>query len=160
MKKKSGGRIAKLLSRIFNVRRWFDWDRMKAFTLFVGHGYRRVFEFTEDDKNNPSQEALTTSFSQATKQQQLTDADLLQRQKALLRLSFFMLTLAVLIFIYSVYHFIHLAIFAGFLSLIVTMVALSIAFRYHFWYYQIKNRKLGCTAQEWFKKGLLGEKND
>ena len=30
-------------------------------------------------------------------------------------------------------------------------VCLVFAFRYHFWLYQLKRRKLGCTFQEWYR---------
>ena len=30
-----------------------------------------------------------------------------------------------------------------------TLYGLSQAMRYHFWYFQIQSRKLGCTFQEW-----------
>ena len=160
MKKKFGYRIKKIISRIFNVRRWSDWDRMKVFTSFVGDGYRNVFGIKDNDTLKPKQAALTASFESAKKKFKLSDDDLLQSQRSLFRLSFFMLILAICIIIYSICHFASGAINAGFLSLIVAMIALSLAFRYNFWYYQIKNRKLGCSANEWFRKTFLGEKND
>jgi intracellular multiplication protein IcmV len=43
-------------------------------------------------------------------------------------------------------------------SLVVTLIALILAYRYHFWYFQMKQRKLGCTFSEWYKQGLFGEK--
>ena len=45
-------------------------------------------------------------------------------------------------------------LFSGFLlscllAIAVSILSLSQAFRYHFWYFQIKHRKLGCTFEEW-----------
>jgi intracellular multiplication protein IcmV len=48
---------------------------------------------------------------------------------------------------------------AAIVSFIILWIALVLAFRYHFWYFQIKNRKLGCTVYEWYR-GLLGDKNE
>lgn len=36
------------------------------------------------------------------------------------------------------------------LSMAVAILFLSQAFKYHFWLFQIKKRKLGCTLQEWW----------
>jgi intracellular multiplication protein IcmV len=158
MKKKSNSRVVGVFSRIFNVRTWSDWERMKSFTFFVGHGFRSLFLFDRETTPDNEKPALTESFTAAQEQLKLTDADLLNRQKALLRLSIFMTVLALFIVTYSVYHFYYGAYRAGLLSLVVMMISIALAFRYHFWYYQIKSRKLGCTVGEWFRNGLLGEK--
>lgn len=157
MKKKSTSRVANVLARIINIRVWFDWERMKLFTLYVGNSLRRLFmpQHNEESSDRP---VLTESFRTAQKELNLSDADLALRQKALLRLSLLMSFIALLIFLYSCYHFYNGALLAGFLSFIVMLLAWSLAFRYHFWYYQIKTRKLGCSFHEWFTKGLLGAK--
>ena len=69
-----------------------------------------------------------------------------------------MVVLAVLILMYSVYLFIEGGHKGGIVALVVMFIALVLAFRYHFWYFQIKQRKLGCTIQEWFNHGLKGIK--
>lgn len=158
MKKKSNHRILGILSRILNVRTWSDWDRMKSFTLFVGSVYSSLFIFNTKKNSDNEHLALTESFNAAQEKLKLTDADLLARQKALLRLSIFMPVLALFIFFYSVYHLYCGGYLAGLLSLVVMMISLTLAFRYHFWYYQIKSRQLGCSLREWFRNGLLGKK--
>lgn len=45
---------------------------------------------------------------------------------------------------------------ASFLGFGVTALLLAFAFRYHFWYFQIKNRKLGCTIADWWGSKLKG----
>lgn len=160
MKKKSNSRFARVLGRIFNIRTWFDWERMKVFTLYVGHALKNLFMIdTGDTKKKPVENLpLTESFASAQRSFKLSEADLLIQQKSLFRLSLLMAFIALLIFIYSFYHFIYGTVLAGLISLVVMMIALALSFRYHFWYYQIKTRQLGCSISEWFKKGLLGEK--
>lgn len=150
MKKKSGSRIARVFNRIVNVRKWADWERTKAFTLYLGNGFLRLFV----PEKNPGAE----SFDSAMTRLKISDVDLLLKQKALFRLSIVMTSLAGLIFIYSGYQLFFGAFKAAIVSLVVAMIALVLAFRYHFWYFQIKKRKLGCTFNEWFKQGLMGEK--
>ncbi|BCA96787.1 intracellular multiplication protein IcmV [Legionella antarctica] len=150
MKKKSGSRIVRVFSRIINIRTWFDWDRTKAFTIALKNSIKSFFV--------PDQITTVESFESAQSKMHLSDADLLLKQKALFRLSMVMLTAAVLILGYSGYHLFYGSYKAFFISLSVTSIALVLAFRYHFWYFQIKNRKLGCTFKEWYRQGLLGEK--
>lgn len=152
MKKKSGSRIVRVLSRIFQVRTWFDWERVKGFTLYLGNGIKRLFI--------PQQVTKVESFDAAMTRLRISNADLLLKQKALFRLSMVMVCAASLILIYAGYHLYHGAYKATIISLVVMLIALVLAFRYHFWYFQIKQRKLGCSFQEWFQHGLMGEKND
>lgn len=150
MKKKKGSRIVRIISNIFNVRRWFDWDRMKFFTTYLVNGIKKFFV--------PQPQEKSESFEEAVEKLKLNEMDLVIKQKALYRLSMLMLGIATSIFIYTVYQFIYGSFKATIISFVVVLIALVLAFRYHFWFYQIKNRKLGCSIQEWYRKGLLGEK--
>ena len=150
MKKKSGSRIGRVFSRIINVRRWFDWERTKSYAIALKNGIKFFIV--------PRKATKTETFEQATEKLHLNDEELSLKQKALLRLSLLMLILAIIIFIYSVLHLYWGSFRAFFVSLAVTCIALSLAFRYHFWYFQIKHRKLGCTVEEWYRQGILGEK--
>lgn len=105
MKDKSTSRVGRVLAGIFNIRFWFDWERMKTFSYFVGNALRRLFMIETDEKINNEKPVLTESFSNAQKQFNLTDEDLLRRQKALFRLSILMVIIAFFILIYSGYHF-------------------------------------------------------
>lgn len=156
MKNKVSNRLVNVFSRIFNFRFWSDWERMKVFTSFVGEGYRRLFMLQPKEANQES--ALTESFEKAQQQFKLTNEQLQKLQKNLYRISLLMTVIAFLILLYSLYLFYQGSIRGGLLSLVVVAVALAIAFRHHFWYFQIKNRKLGCSIYEWYRKGLLGAK--
>ncbi|HAU1881722.1 TPA: type IV secretion protein IcmV, partial [Legionella pneumophila] len=98
------------------------------------------------------------SFDEAVKKLKLNEADLIIKQKALFRLSVIMVIAALMLLIYTGYQLFYGSWKATIISLVVVMIALVLAFRYHFWYYQIKQRKLGCTVKEWYRQGLLGEK--
>ncbi|KTD52759.1 type IVB secretion system protein IcmV [Legionella quateirensis] len=150
MKKKSGTRIGSIFKRIINIRAWSDWDRMKAFTLYLLNGFKRLFV--------TQKEVEVESFDSAVDKLKLSDADLVIKQNALLRLSIVMLAAAFMIFIYMGYQLFYGSFKATIVSLVVMLIALVLAFRYHFWYFQIKHRKLGCTIKEWYRQGILGEK--
>jgi intracellular multiplication protein IcmV len=150
MKKKSGSRIARVFNRIINIRTWFDWDRTKSFTVALKNGIRLFFV--------PQKNSTTESFDTAAAKMHLSDAELLVKQSALFRLAVVMLILAFIILGYSGYQLFYGSLKAFSVSLVVTLIALTLAFRYHFWYFQIKHRKLGCTFNEWYRQGILGEK--
>jgi intracellular multiplication protein IcmV len=150
MKNKSEFKIVRVLSRIFNFRAWADWDRVKSFTRYLGYGVQRMVV--------PDSPIATESFKEAMKRLGLSEEDLLVKQKALLRLSRLMVFVAGVILIYAGYHLVYGGLKAAIISLVVMMISLVLAFRYHFWYYQMKTHKLGCTFNQWYRFGLLGEK--
>lgn len=150
MKKQSDSKVLKLVSSILNVRRWFDWERVRSFTLYLVNGFKLLFV--------PQQTIESESFSEAKAKLNLSDEALLAKQHALFRLSMLMVLAACVILGYAGYQLFYGSLKAFIVSLIVTLVSLTLAFRYHFWYYQIKHHKLGCTFEEWFRQGLLGEK--
>ncbi len=150
MKNNSGSRIGRVLSSIINLRSWFDWDRIKSFTLYLLSGFKKFFV--------PQKVKKGESFEAAKKRLKLNDSDIIARQIGLLRLSILMVVVAFLVFAYSIYLFATGGPRGGVVGLVVMLIALVLAFRYHFWYFQIKERKLGCTFQEWFKQGLKGDK--
>jgi len=152
MKNRSESRIVRIFRRIINVRLWIDWDRLKSFNLYMISVIKNLFI--------PQKPNVTESFDAAKKRLNLSDTVILARQKGLLRLTILMLCCAFLLFIYAIY-LLFLGGYRGSLvSLVVMCIALVLAFRYHFWYFQIKEKKLGCTFREWFTKSLTGGKNE
>ena len=152
MKKKKHNRTVSTFKNIFNVREWLDYNRLKSFTVYLYHGIRKMVVpgATSDEKK--------MSFEAAVKEMKLTDEALKSRALGLYRLSLLMCVIAGLIAVYCIYHIYLGNIAAALLSLIVMMISLALACRYHFWYFQIKKRKLGCTLKEWYQEGLLGHR--
>lgn len=150
MKKRRKSRIGTVLSRMINIRAWADWDRTRSFTTYLVDGFKRFFV--------PQNPAVEESFDEAMVRLNISDQDLKIKKKSLFRLSVLMLVVAAVIFLYLAYQLIFGSFKAAIVSFIVLLIALVLAFRYHFWYFQIKNRKLGCTVQEWYRQGLKGEK--
>lgn len=146
----SGSRVGRVFKSIFNLRLWIDWDRTKAYVLYVFFGIKKYLV--------PQSPATEESFSVAKKKLALNDEMLLKQQNSLLRLSLLMLGFAILMLIYTIYQVILGSLFGVVVSVVVMGLALAFAFRYHFWYFQVKERKLGCSLTEWFRQGLMGDK--
>lgn len=153
MKNKSGSRVGRLFKNVFRVRSWVDLDRIRQGTRYIVGVCSTYFV--------PQSKTASESFTDAMVRLKLTDQDLLIRQKGLLRLVISMLSAAMLLFIYFLYNLYYARFAAVLMSCVVMLLALVLAFRYHFWYFQIKEQKLGCTLKEWFWQGLMGApKND
>jgi intracellular multiplication protein IcmV len=90
------------------------------------------------------------TFAEAMTRQNLTEEDIVDRQNQYLFYASIFLVLALISFIFAFILLFHERTFAGFcLGLAVTALFGSQSFRYHFWYFQIKQRRLGCTLEEW-----------
>jgi intracellular multiplication protein IcmV len=149
MKKRS--RNFEVLKQFFNLRVWFDYDRTRTFLIYVVNGLVRLLRLQP--------KPASQSFDVVLKELKLAPEDLKNKQRALLRLCVFMLALASAAFAYALYLLLFGAFKAAFVCVAIILLALVLSFRYHFWYFQIKERKLGCTIREWFEIGLLGKKS-
>ena len=99
----------------------------------------------------PEQADRKESFKEAVDRLQLSKEDIAARTKEFLKLMIIYLVISVVLFSYSLYIAYAYGNVGGFfMGLGITMFSLTNAFRYHFWIYQIKHNKLGCSLKEWF----------
>ena len=138
------------LGGLFNPRQWLDIERLQLFFSYIVQGFHDLLV--------PQQKKITESFTDALVRLGLKEEDLLIQQRALFRLSVLMCSIAFVFYIYFIYQLMYGSFVGSFLTCSVMLLAVAFAFRYHFWYFQIRQRKLGCTLRMWFKQGLLGEK--
>lgn len=150
---KKDSRITTIFKSIFNVRVWLDYERLKAYTLYLTGMAKKLVVPNQEKKKEKEKD-----FSKTVSGLNLSEKDLEERSKALYRWSMLMCTFALGLFGYAIYQIITGTARAFVLSLIVGLIALVMGFRYHFWYFQIKERKLGCTFKEWYRNGILGDK--
>ncbi len=74
----------------------------------------------------------------------------MQRQKAFGRLAAFYLFVVCCLGMYAIYLWYQHAFLAILMTAILMLVATSFAFKEHFWYMQMRQRRLGLTLKEWF----------
>jgi intracellular multiplication protein IcmV len=142
--------IFNFFKKALNFRLWVDFDRIKAFGFYLWNGAKVILV--------PQEAKKKTSFHAVVKSMHLTEEDLLLKQQALLRLSRIMVCMSGLVFLYALYLLFQAYFHTALLSFVVSLLALVFSFRYHFWYFQIKTRQLGCTFEEWYQQGLWGKK--
>lgn len=94
------------------------------------------------------------TFDEAVARMNLTEADLEERKKMFLMQVFIYLGAGFAVLGYAVWlafggYFVEM-----FLAFLVALLALAYAFRSHFWLFQMKHRKLGCTFKEYLDSSV------
>ena len=91
------------------------------------------------------------TFDQAAEHYQLTEEDLLSRERKCFYLAMIYLFVMLCMFTYGVSLFLYHHIVASISAFSVSMMVLSFSFREHFWYIQLKHRCLGLTFSKWIQ---------
>lgn len=153
MKIKKANKIINFSKNIFKIRQWCDYDRVQASTVYIVRGLSRLFIPRRNS-------AAAESFDAAVARMRLSPQELTSKQNSLYTLSILMCCIAAVILGYAFFQLYYGAMRVFLICIILTLIALALAFRYHFWYYQIKMRKLGCSFREWYRQGLRGLNNE
>lgn len=100
----------------------------------------------------------TETFEAAIKRMGLTEQTLQETAQTYYWYAIFFATLGVLLVLFAFYLLFQYVTFSGWLlALASSALFFSQAFRFHFWYFQIQRRKLGCTFAEW-REAFFGKK--
>jgi len=124
-----------------NVPGWMSLGYLKKDTLSMVNWLKGFFV--------PKKAFYKETFEQAVKRLDLTEQDLAKQQRRYFGQAVFFLLAALCLLFYTIYLFVDAKFIPGALAFLVFLLALVRTFISHFWYYQIKNRKLGCTVKEW-----------
>ena len=135
-------RIKKFGKTFLDVPAWMGWSRLKSSSQAIGSTAKRLFI--------PQKPQIKEEFHEAINRLNLSEEDILDRQKSFLKLSIIFVIMGFMILIYAVYLAWSSYIRSAFIALGLTLLVFAIAFRYHFWYFQVKHRRLGCTLREWY----------
>lgn len=100
--------------------------------------------------------AESETFEQAQTRLNLTEEDIVNRTMYFLRLALVYLFCAICMIVYATYLYFTKDYMGSFMCLPILSVILSFAFREHFWYTQMKHRKLGMTGKDWFDSLIKG----
>lgn len=134
----------KLSTKIVDVRvdKWLSVDYLKETT--------NHFKVILIDIFVPKKPKFSESFEEALQRLELSEKDLQQRKEEFTRLFLFFTILSLSVISYGIYLAYKGSFGASLIAFCLSLYALTQAFRFHFWLFQLKNRKLGCTIKEWF----------
>lgn len=134
----------------FNPTGWFGYQLFVSQTELTANFIRRLFV--------PEQAGRQETFAQAMTRMKLTEKDIQRIKQQYLYYTIFFIALGISVVLYGLYLLIHHGSFAGLLLAFATAgLALVNAFRFHFLWFQICHRKLGCTFNEWLSGKVSGD---
>lgn len=133
----------------FNPSGWLDYDSLKSQNITIIESLKGLFSVPQPEREE--------SFAEAKKRLGLTDEDIALGAKRYRQYAIGFVLLALAVFIYSFFLLFRYSVISGWLlGLAVTGLLLAQAFRFDFWSFQMRKRKLGATFTEW-KNDILGE---
>lgn len=135
-----------------NVRRWVSYDFLKSSGTDVYRSGRAVFKAPTIEKPE--------SFDEALKRLNLSENDLEARLSNCYNTFVVFLVITCALALYTLYLLFHGVFMGAILALAVTVLVGMHAFKYHFWMFQIKNRKLGCSFDEWKSNKVNSNNNN
>jgi len=134
----------KVTGRLFDFRvdKWVGYEDLKS-------GAQNLGGFIQD-RFSPEKPTRLETFNEACERLELQNEDLNKKMMEFKGLFVFFLFVATFLFGYAVYMATEKAYAATLISFSLTIYALSMSFRYSFWAFQLKHKKLGCSVREWF----------
>lgn len=141
--------VKKATKPLIDVPSWIGYHQLADTTKSLFGSFKSLFTIQKATRKE--------TFAQAMKRLGLTEADLTQRKKEFTRLTLIFLFIALAIYIYTGYLISQGSIHASIAGFCIGSLSVIMAFRYHFWLFQMKQRKLGCTLKEWLDSGFIGK---
>lgn len=133
----------------FNPVGWLGVDGLKTASKTIWDLVRNLF--------SPAKPEYTETFEEAMKRMNLSEADVHQTARTYFIYAICFGIIGLCSFIAAFYFlFVEGSLARWMLTIACTGLLWVQAFRYHFWMFQMKHRKLGCTFQEW-RQGKLND---
>jgi intracellular multiplication protein IcmV len=137
--------LRKVIQLTINIPRWVDYAYWKQ----LGRYFRKLTRTRFVALTPPV--TRETTFAEVMQDMQLAESDLVQRYQYFRRLAVFWIILWGLTVAYGCYLIINGVGLGVVVVLILSLLMLSQAFQYHFWAFQIIQRRLNCSLQEWWQ---------
>lgn len=141
------------VSQIFDFRvdRWADWQGIKNTTRYLWEHSKDLF-FSK--KSNFSE-----TFEMAITRLEISNEDLIAQRKRYGILAVLFIFYAISLMLYGAIILFFKNWIGGIISFSLSIYALALAFRFHFWCFQIKQKKLGCTVREWYQSIVFEQRS-
>lgn len=128
----------------FNPAGWLGYNELKT--------YNRIIWSSLKDLTTIEKPQRTETFEEAMQRLDQTDADVQVTSDRYLLYAVIFVGLSALTFAAGFVFLIGYGKLSGcVLAMACTAILLTYAFRFHFWHFQIKHRKLGCTFNDWWR---------
>ncbi len=143
------GKRRGIFSHIVDTRvdKWMSWDYISETTDRIKRSV--------GDLMTPEKPKYKETFREAMIRLNLSEEDVQQRKKEFTRLFYMFLLISLGIIGYAVYMAYQGYFAACLISFCLACYSFTQAFKWHFWLFQIRNRKLGCTIKEWLNGTVI-----
>jgi len=135
-----------------NFKKLLGWSDLKQSYLNAGASAKDIFQ------PKHTQTVIKETYEEAVVRLNLSEEDQEKRKKTFFRMCLFYIGIALVLFIYAIYLMFTSFFIAVFIALMLVAVALSLAFREHFWYVQMTCRRLGLSIKDWANYTFGGKK--
>lgn len=129
--------------------RWLGIGSLKQQSSTAGKLIKGTFKNSVEGEGDDS--FKPKSFEDCMRHYNVDEKGLEKLKRNSLYTIYFCLTLSLAMLAYMFYLFAHGTTIGGIMCLVLTIILWSMATRESFNLYQMKQRRLGCTFQEWFK---------
>ena len=143
-------RIKKFGKTFLDIPAWMGWPRLKSSGQAIGTTAKRLFI--------PQKADIKEEFHEAVARLQLSENDLQEKQRTFLKLCIIFVFMGFALLSYAIYLAWQAYVNSAFVTLSLTLLLFAIAFRYHFWYFQVKQRRLGCTLKDWYYANIANSR--
>lgn len=145
--------VGGILLPIGRIKKGLGIGELKESYKSLGSSAKEMFS-REKTKN-----IIPETYEEAVIRLELTPEMIESRKKNLFRTALFYLAIALALFIYTL-KLLFTGVFLGtFIGLVLTLIALGLAYRDHFWFTQMKQKRLGLSLKDWFTYTFRGSKN-
>lgn len=123
-------------------KRWVSWDFLKKNTQENAQLVKSAFTVQEANRKE--------SFSQAVHRHGLTETEIQTIKSRYTIFSYLYTTVGLALVLYSIQAFFEKAYLQSVGTICLSSFVFSMAFRYSFWAFQIRKKRLGCTFRQWW----------
>lgn len=125
----------------FNPSGWLDTETLSTSTATIWD----VIKAT----TTPDTPLREESYQGALKRLKISDKEAQERGKTFTVYAYIFASLGALCILFSFYLLFYHTFFGWIIGLCAAALFFGQGFRFHFWAFQIKHRKLGCSFEEW-----------
>lgn len=142
-------RVRGFFSSMYDVKGWLGYESIKAGAALSVNNVKKMMDTSAIRAKQESED-----FDTARERLNLSDAEIQERETGYFRNFVVFLITGTIMAMYSVYRFFTLQWYSGWIALMITISLFAFSLISNFWYFQIKNRKLGCTLKEWYNNTI------
>ncbi len=144
----------KAISHVVDTRvdQWIDWHSLQHSTRYFWNHLKNLL--------NTKKPKHTETFEEAVNRMTLSPEALTKQSLYFQKLSFLFLLMTIALIIYAavLYHFKNWT--GTIICFSLSLYAISLAFRFHFWHLQMSQKKLGLNIREYYRYVLAAKRKN